>query len=134
MMRTLNFSLVTVAILFGSTALGAKHVVQVQNGRFSPSPITISVGDTIEFQNTSAGTHTVTADPALAAIPSNIELPVGAEPFNSGRLTPGKTFSHTFAVAGNYRYVCLPHEKMGMKGAVFVTEATADGEDDVVTE
>ena len=129
MTRTLNFSLVTLAILFGTTAHAAKHVVQVQNGRFSPSPITISVGDTIEFQNGSTGTHTVTADPALALVPSNVELPVGAEPFNSGRLTPGKTFSHTFTVAGNYRYVCLPHEKMGMKGAVVVTEATAEADD-----
>jgi hypothetical protein len=32
----------------------------------------------------------------------------------------GHTFSHTFEEAGVYRYVCGPHEAMGMKGAVVV--------------
>lgn len=32
----------------------------------------------------------------------------------------GHTFSHTFDSTGNFKYVCTPHESLGMKGAVVV--------------
>jgi len=31
-----------------------------------------------------------------------------------------KTFTHTFAEAGTWRYHCEPHRDVGMKGAVVV--------------
>jgi halocyanin-like protein len=34
----------------------------------------------------------------------------------------GFTFTHTFEEAGTYLYVCTPHESLGMKGAVVVSE------------
>jgi plastocyanin len=89
---------------------------------FDPSSVTIRVGDTVEWVNASGTVHTATADPALAANPDNVLLPAGAEPFDSGVLSPGGRFSHTFTVAGEYRYVCLPHEFAGMIGTVTVNE------------
>ena len=38
----------------------------------------------------------------------------------------GHTFEHTFEEDGIYRYVCQPHEAVGMKGAVTVAEEDAD--------
>lgn len=131
MIRTLQFSLAAAVFLVGVAAHAEKYVVHIENGKFTPPSITVGLGDTVEFQNISTGTHTVTADPALAANPANVELPAGAAPFDSGRLTPGKTFAHTFDVEGTYRYVCLPHEKFGMKGTVVVTDGDDDGASDL---
>src|SRR5690606_37858162 len=77
--------------------------------------------------NASSMVHTATADPALAANPDNVQLPAGAEPFDSGFLTAGQRFSYTFTVAGEYRYVCLPHEFAGMIGTITVNERRRRG-------
>ncbi|MFC6823540.1 plastocyanin/azurin family copper-binding protein [Halopelagius fulvigenes] len=37
----------------------------------------------------------------------------------------GHTFERTFEEAGTYKYVCVPHEAMGMKGAVVVDDSVA---------
>ncbi|NIR46298.1 MAG: hypothetical protein GWN99_17830 [Gemmatimonadetes bacterium] len=47
-------------------------------------------------------------------------MPEGAEPFNSGNLKPGASFSHEFSVAGTYTYFCIPHEGAAMIGTVIV--------------
>lgn len=89
---------------------------------FSPAHFVIHEGDTVEFVNHTRGRHTVTGDPSLAKNPNNVVLPAGADPFNSGTLDAGETFTHTFDVAGEYRYICLPHEAMGMAGSFTVLE------------
>ena len=99
----------------------ATEVVGMSRFHFVPQKITIRVGQSVEWNNTAAlETHTVTADPALAKKKESVELPAGAEPFNSGDLKPTQTFRHTFTVAGHYRYFCIPHERMGMIGEVDV--------------
>ena len=90
---------------------------------FAPDRVQVHAGDTVEFVNESRGAHTVTADPSLANDPTNVILPAGAAPFNSGRLAAGKTFSQKFKVLGLYQYICLPHEGMGMRGQVEVVAA-----------
>ena len=87
---------------------------------FEPASIRIRRGQTVQWRNTSLVTHTVTADPRLAANPANVVLPPGAPAFHSGSLQPGQVWSRTFAVPGTYRYVCLPHERQGMIGTVVV--------------
>lgn len=101
-------------------AAPAAVVKVIKAFRFTPDTVTISVGQTVEWDNTGLVHHTVTADPSKAADPQHVQLPAGAEPFDSGNLSPGQTFRHTFTVPGTYRYVCLPHEKMGMVGEVIV--------------
>ncbi len=90
--------------------------------RFSPDRIQIRVGDTVEFQNRTSIKHTVTADATLAADPSHIIVPEGAESFHSGPILPGEIYTRVFGVAGLYQYVCLPHERHGMIGQIEVIE------------
>ena len=87
---------------------------------FTPDSVAIGVGETVEFHNTSALVHTVTGDPSRASLDASVRLPGGAEPFHSGRMKPGATFSHTFEAAGTYRYFCVPHEGAKMRGVVVV--------------
>lgn len=91
--------------------------------KYEPAEITITAGDAVRWKNVSIMPHTVTADPALARKAGHASLPAGAEPFNSGMIGPGKSFEHTFTVAGTYKYFCIPHETMGMVGKVIVKPA-----------
>lgn len=96
-------------------------VVDMNNAlRFVPDQIRIKAGGTVEWRNVQSFPHSVTADPTKAANPANVALPAGAEPFNSGRIDGGKSWRHTFTVAGVYRYFCIPHEGAGMLGTVIV--------------
>lgn len=88
---------------------------------FTPATVTIQVGETVRWTNTSDIVHTVTADPEKAADPSRVSLPEGAATFDSGNLAPGEVFEYTFTVAGEYDYICIPHELAGMVGKVIVT-------------
>ncbi len=102
-------------------AQGTVVVVEMNNAlRFVPDQVMVKVGDTVEWRNIQTFPHTVTADPDKAANPGNVELPDGAEPFDSGVLRAGQTFRRTFTKPGRYRYVCLPHEGAGMLGSVIV--------------
>jgi plastocyanin len=62
----------------------------------------------------------VTADPGRAFDASRVRLPDGASTFDSGDVAPGEVFEYTFTVAGEYRYICVPHELTGMLGVVMV--------------
>jgi plastocyanin len=93
--------------------------------RFDPARVTVRVGQTVEWTNSSEMVHTVTADPEKAADRDNVRLPEAAQTFDSGDIEPGETFRHTFTVPGSYRYVCLPHEDQGMIGEVEVRPAAA---------
>ncbi len=104
-------------------ATGAGNIIVVQLNdqlRFVPTEITIKAGDTVEWRNIGFLPHTVTADPRRAPSSRNIELPDGAEAFDSGWVTAGQSFRYTFSEPGVYRYVCLPHEQARMAGIVIV--------------
>jgi len=75
--------------------------VQIQNFAFSPSSLTIKVGDTVTWTNKDTATHTVTSD-------SGGEL-------SSPSLNKGETYSHQFASAGVYDYHCTHHPSMKAK-------------------
>ena len=108
----------------GAPPAGVTAVVQMTNLLdFSPREITIRVGDTVEWQNSSLFTHTMTLDAALARTAENVALPAGVLPSHSADVPPNSTYRYTFRVAGNYRYVCLPHERLGMVGGVIVLPA-----------
>lgn len=89
--------------------------------RFSPASVTIHAGEAVEWRNTATGvSHTATLDPAKAANAADVARPSGAQTFDSGSISPGGTFRHTFTVAGTYKYFCAPHETFGMVGTVVV--------------
>ncbi|WP_162913018.1 plastocyanin/azurin family copper-binding protein [Rhodospirillaceae bacterium SYSU D60014] len=99
-------------------------VVEMTNGlNFSPDEITLPAGGTVEWRNTSFFTHTITVDPARASNPDDVRLPPGAEPFDSGEIPAGEVFRRRFTTPGTYRYVCIPHEGMGMIGTITVEPA-----------
>lgn len=99
---------------------GAPIVYMTDRARFEPAQITVNVGETVEWRNTSGHAHTVTADPELARNPAHVVLPEGAQTFHSGEVTPGQRYAYRFDTPGTYYYVCLPHEEQGMVGIVVV--------------
>lgn len=102
---------------------GKRHTVEMTNTlNYTPKTLTIHVGDTITWRNTSNLVHTVTADPALAGEPDHVQLPAQAAPFDSGEISPGSSFTRRFSEAGRYRYFCIPHESAGMVGELIVED------------
>src|SRR5438067_2534694 len=68
---------------------------------YSPATLTIKVGTTVIWKNSSAAAHTVTG--------TNLHSPV---------IPPGGTFSYTFTKKGKYAYHCVFHSFM--KGTIIV--------------
>ena len=122
---TLGIVLIVAAVLgtwASGTALAATVEVKMTDTPpvFIPKQVTIKVGDTVHWVNDAQTLHTVTFDSSKAVDKSNVELPKGVDPFDSGFMMPGKDFSYTFKVPGEYKYFCIPHEKDGMIGFVTV--------------
>jgi plastocyanin len=106
------------------TAIASQPVVTIKMldvpAAFEPGTVTIKVGDTVEWRNVGNEVHHATTDPSMAINCGDVGSPAGAEPFDSGFLKPGATFSHIFKVAGTYRYACAVHETSGMIGKIVV--------------
>ena len=79
---------------------------------FSPSEVTISINDTVFFQN--LGNHNA--------------VEVSEETYNNDGILSNGGFEyytdnyHVFTEVGTYYYVCTPHITMGMKGIIHVVE------------
>jgi plastocyanin len=76
--------------------------------RFAPEEITVPVGSTVVWHNDGKQQHTATAKDGS---------------FDSPYLNTGETFQFKFSVPGDVKYVCKPHESLGMVGVVHVTGA-----------
>lgn len=96
-------------------------VIMTDQLQFVPDKLTVKVGDTVTWQNTGSVAHTVTADPAKAQNKAHVKLPAGADPWDSGILTGGQSWSRRFDVPGEYAYFCIPHEANGMRATLTVT-------------
>lgn len=81
----------------------ATNQVALENLKYSPSTITVSVGTTVTWTNKESVTHTVTSNDAV---------------FDSGDMGNSDTFSFTFSTAGTFPYHCVYHA--GMTGTVIV--------------
>jgi len=76
--------------------------------QFGPPAIAIDSGTTVTWEWTGKGqSHNVKAEDGS---------------FDSGTAEAGDdvTFEHTFESTGTYQYICVPHETVGMVGAVHV--------------
>lgn len=71
---------------------------------FSNTNLQIKTGTTVTWMNDDNTTHTVTADNGS---------------FDSGNLTAGSSFTHTFTAVGSFAYLCKIHSNM--TGVVVVT-------------
>ena len=65
--------------------------------QYVPSTLTVAVGDTVTWASVDSPDHTVTADD---------------DSFDSGTLSNGDTFDHTFDEAGEFAYHCEIHSSM----------------------
>ncbi len=89
-----------------------KHVVNVSDFKFTPNDLQISVGDTVEWQNTQ-GYHNVNG--TTTTFPLNPESFRNDEPASSPW-----TWYHVFNISGIYNYQCEPHAEDGMVGMIEV--------------
>jgi plastocyanin len=90
-----------------TAAMAQKHptrTVSIQNFSFKPAQITIKRGTKVRWINKDSTTHTATANKKRS--------------FDSGRLSPGQSYTHTFKRAGKQRYHCEIHTDM--KGTITV--------------
>ena len=94
----------------GGAAPRAKTVtVTLRDTKFNPQTVTVSKGATVKWVNRDSVAHDVTKR----------EGPGGD--FTSGPpggMQQGDTYSHKFATAGTFQYVCTVHP--GMEGTVTV--------------
>jgi plastocyanin len=109
-------TLVVVSTLFVVSASGAhKHptakaqkkptrTVLIKNFSFQPAHITIKRGTKVRWINKDSIEHTATAN--------------NGRSFNSGLLSKGERYSHTFKRVGKKGYHCKPHPHM--RGSVVV--------------
>ena len=100
---TLGSALAT-ALIVMALGLGARSVaaqesaaVSIVDFAFQPASVELATGGTVTWTNTGQAPHTVTADDGS---------------FDSGTLSPGATFSQTFATAGTFTYHCNIHPQM----------------------
>jgi plastocyanin len=100
-------SLATVAWLAAAPALADTSNVSIQFQTFGPAQIDVLPGETVEWDNVSARTHTVTADDGS---------------FDSGDVVGGSSFAREFDADGTYAYHCTIHP--GMVGEIDVREVT----------
>ena len=90
-------------------ASGMTTNVVYQDFSFTPSSVTIQVGDTVVWNN-AGGVHTVTGD-------------TSADPFCGSNAIP-VSCSETFTTPGTFPYYCQFHAALGMRGTVIVMPAT----------
>ena len=109
-----------------ASPVAAVTVKMTSQLHFEPEEVTIQRGETITWINASPIPHTTTGDPTKNPVketrPELAQLPPGAEGWDSGLLNEGQSFSHTFTVAGEYTYFCIPHVLSGMLGTITVQE------------
>ena len=97
---------ILISIVPGATLLS--------NTAYSPNPLQIKAGQTVQWINDDFSFHTVTS--------GNVGDPDAGRIFDSGLAGPttlsstGKTYEYTFEMAGEYPYYCILHP--GMMGKI----------------
>lgn len=86
-----------------------QQTVSIQDFEFSQAQLTVEAGTTVRWVNEGEAPHTVTADDGS---------------FDSGRLQPGESFSHTFQSPGTVAYHCEIHRDMTASVTVSGGDAT----------
>jgi plastocyanin len=71
--------------------------VDISGYAFSPSGLTVAVGDQVTWTNLDSASHTATANDAT---------------FDSGNLAKGESYSYTFTTVGTIAYHCDLHSSM----------------------
>jgi plastocyanin len=114
-------------LLFAAPAAGVDTDVAVllpgddnPSGYF-PDPVTITVGDTVNWTNADTVPHSVTSDDDGATFDTGADCPTPLEDC----LQPGDSFAFTFESTGTFAYHCRVHPvgPNAMHGAIVVLAA-----------
>lgn len=94
--------------------------------KFDPADVTIKSGDVVVFKGVSGLQHDVAFDkdsiPPGAAPVLTAAIKDGPQPMATDMINDGSSVSVSFvgAPAGKYKFYCIPHLPMGMKGTITV--------------
>ncbi len=93
----------------------ADHVIDSGNFYYSPSTLTIEIGESVQWNNLN-GFH----DVVTISGPENINIPPVSAPALIG--------SYTFNIPGTYEYICSigSHANLGMIGTIVVSEPSCE--------
>jgi plastocyanin len=111
--RSLVAAAAALAAMFlvgGAIAVAATRAVAISGFAFSPTTVTINVGDRVTWTNSDAVAHTATATGGA---------------FDTGDIGQGQSASVRFTRAGTYAYYCTPHPSM--TGTIRVRAASGGG-------
>ena len=84
-------------VVAATVAVAATRAVSIAGFAFSPTSITINVGDRVTWTNTDAVAHTATATSGA---------------FDTGNIDQGESATVRFTQPGTYSYICTPHPSM----------------------
>ena len=109
MKHTLISTITGLSLVVTNTAWSAVFNINIQSFAYTPSPVSINIGDTVTWTNHDGATHSTTDNNNAWA----------------SDLSPGNSFSYTFNNPGTYNYFCRFHP--GMVGTVEVAgQGTTD--------
>ena len=97
------------------TPTGPEVLVGSGGTVFTPTTLTIKVGQTVTWKWAASGHSVTEAD----GDPATCTQKTGG--FDSTIQATGSTFAHTFTTAGTFNYFCLLHCSAGMRGQIIVT-------------
>ena len=112
-MKAIKIISISSLLFIAVNAYSAVHVINQTDMTFSPSSLTVNVGDVVRWV-WSSGTHTT----------SSRTIPAGALAWDNPLTSSVTSFEYTVTIAGNYSYACTIHESMGMVGGFTAVPAS----------
>jgi plastocyanin len=111
----------------GGTTHDVNMVLEGSTYKYVPDQLTIKSGDVVRFHNVSGGPHNVSfwtdSIPGGAADALKAGMPDQMAPLEGSLLTEVNaiyTVNFANAPAGEYKFYCLPHLALGMKGKLTI--------------
>ena len=123
-MRRLTIGLAVIVLIgmanliWPASSSAANFDVSITDFTFTPTPLNVSVGDTVKWTSNAEFVYSVSSDTGV--FDSGASCPV------SGCMQPDDEFSFTFNSAGSFPYFCRIHGGpggVGMSGVVVVSQA-----------
>ncbi len=106
-MSKLIFSVVVILTVFTVNSSSKTWIIKATNYSFEPKSLTVAVGDTIKFE-WEKGRHAT----------SSTKVPEGAKSWDVDLDSSNPTFIYVITKAGEYNYICSPHESDDMTGTI----------------
>lgn len=98
-------------------------VIEMTNlSTYQPAEVIVKKGEKITWTNTSDQIQTITIKTDQDLDRQTSYHPADAEPFSSGAINPGESFSYTFYIPGAYEFISLPNSQKGMEGRIIVED------------